>query len=849
MTVKFFGGIMKRTLVCIAFIVCISPAVHSQPTWTWQNPLPQGNDLSDVFVLDANAAVAVGFGGAFLKTTDRGASWTTIPITTGTPPKRVTQILRSVWFTDTQNGTIAGDQGIFLKTANGGAAWTVMQTPFVFDPMNPIKVPDVYSLKSIHFINGQAGWAVGSKQTFEAFVPKIVGSALKTTDGGTSWTDCSPQTQNTLNAVFFTDAQTGYTAGGTYNAALLLKTTDGGKTWTPCPNMPVYQSQSIELSALHFTSAQIGWAVGGQDLTLKTTDGGNSWEKVDWSALKYLLSPTDVFFPSANTGWIIGTTILKTTDGGISWVEQKAERIGKAVHFFGNDLGWMAGASGLITYTSDGGDDWKLQSRAATTSMINALQFVKSSLGWAAGYNGTVLKTTDGGNGWQAQSVSDETDFYSVHFIDAGTGWLVGAGFVNQNWTGQVYKTTTGGNAWTGQFTVPGKTLTDVFFIDSRTGWMTGDSGLLKKTTDGGTAWTDQPNPFIGTTQRLESVQFVDQNTGWVAAGYSGKILNTTDGGANWTEQASGTSEWLYSVHFINASTGWAAGGSALLKTTNGGTQWTKLTLPKNIPPLRTVHFFDASNGFAAGGTGGSSVVIRSTDGGASWAAEETGFSQQFNSVYAAGPALGWVAGENGAIIRYGQAAANLPPVFVSAALVQVTEKSAFLYTARATDPEGAAVGYAFSNYPAWMTAGDSTLSGIAPAGEGSASFTVSASDGVHTAVLNVSVTLLKGAGVPSGSAETVPDRFFLSEAYPNPFNPSTTVTFGLPGRAEVILQIFDVKGKRVKEVFRGVKEAGHYQASWDGTDDTDHAVSSGVYLYYISAGPFTSVQKMILIK
>jgi hypothetical protein len=239
---------------------------------------------------------------------------------------------------------------------------------------------------------------------------------------------------------------------------------------------------------------------------------------------------------------------------------------------------------------------------------------------------------------------------------------------------------------------------------------------------------------------------------------------------------------------------------------------------------------------------------VRTTDGGATWTLEESGFSGQFNAVWAAGADLGWVAGENGAILRSGQVSANLPPSFVSAASVEVSEKTAFLYTARATDPEGAKVTYVFSGYPAWMTPGDSTLSGTAPAGEGSASFTVTASDGVNTAVLNVSVSITKGTGV-ARSAGSPPGRFFLSQAYPNPFNPSATITFGLPERADIVLRIFDANGKRVKDLFAGAKEAGQYRISWNGTDEADRAVPSGVYLCHFSAGQCRFTQKVMLVR
>ena len=80
-----------------------------------------------------------------------------------------------------------------------------------------------------------------------------------------------------------------------------------------------------------------------------------------------------------------------------------------------------------------------------------------------------------------------------------------------------------------------------------------------------------------GTIHNLNSVYFVDINTGW-AVGDSGTILNTTNGGTNWNVQTIDTMFSLYSVHFEDNNTGWAVGNylnvAVILKTTDGGINW-----------------------------------------------------------------------------------------------------------------------------------------------------------------------------------------------------------------------------------------------------------------------------------
>src|SRR5260370_38113224 len=84
--------------------------------WFWQNPLPQGNFLNAVAVLDPNTAVAVGALGMIVRTTDGGATWKVQ--WSGT-----TQHLFGVSFTDANTGTVVGDNGTILRTADGGGTW------------------------------------------------------------------------------------------------------------------------------------------------------------------------------------------------------------------------------------------------------------------------------------------------------------------------------------------------------------------------------------------------------------------------------------------------------------------------------------------------------------------------------------------------------------------------------------------------------------------------------------------------------------------------------------------------------------------------------------------------------
>ncbi len=96
---------------------------------------------------------------------------------------------------------------------------------------------------------------------------------------------------------------------------------------------------------------------------------------------------------------------------------------------------------------------------------------------------------------------------------------------------------------------------------------------------------------------------------------------------------------------------------------------------------------------------------------------------------------------------------------------------------------------------------------------------------------------------------EILPDDFVLDQNFPNPFNPTTTISFGLPETSDLSLNIYDVQGNLIKTLFSGAKSAGWYQYNWDGTNDAGQVVATGLYLSRLNAGHDTEVIKMLFLK
>lgn len=100
----------------------------------------------------------------------------------------------------------------------------------------------------------------------------------------------------------------------------------------------------------------------------------------------------------------------------------------------------------------------------------------------------------------------------------------------------------------------------------------------------------------------------------------------------------------------------------------------------------------------------------------------------------------------------------------------------------------------------------------------------------------------------PVGDAPA--SAFALHGAYPNPFNPQTTIAFDLPRAQAVTLEIYDAAGRRVRTLLDGEPgRAGRNEVLWNGTDDTGRSAASGVYLYRLRAAGRTETSRMVLLK
>ncbi len=94
-----------------------------------------------------------------------------------------------------------------------------------------------------------------------------------------------------------------------------------------------------------------------------------------------------------------------------------------------------------------------------------------------------------------------------------------------------------------------------------------------------------------------------------------------------------------------------------------------------------------------------------------------------------------------------------------------------------------------------------------------------------------------------------LPRHYRLDQNVPNPFNPETRISYTLADESDVVLEVIDLLGRKVRTLVQDRLPAGDYQVIWDGTDNEGRQTASGIYFYRIQSGEFSQSRKMVLLK
>jgi photosystem II stability/assembly factor-like uncharacterized protein/subtilisin-like proprotein convertase family protein len=482
-----------------------------------------------------------------------------------------------------------------LKTTNSGKDWITQSSG------------TSNSLQSVYFINANIGYSAG-----------VNGTIMKTTNSGENWLQQTSPEASDFKCITFVGAETGWACG---SGGTVIKTTNGGTNW-----LTQTSGTTNELNSVCFINANTGYSVGLQEIILKTTNGGTNWITQSTGTLNSLQS---VYFINANIGYAVGGTVLKTTNGGANWVIQPSitSDFLHSVHFADVNVGYVCSMN-QIYKTNNGGNTWFEDEQPPFDIYVSDIELiVENNTAVAFAVGGQILRTSfeyfggepvgNSGNypGWVGVNSGTTGFFTAVDYINPFVAFGVGGDPAGPE-QGMILRTINGGQTWTRQQSNELTTyFNDVSFADVNNGIAVGGfiSGIIRKTTNGGANWVQQTST---PSYSLYSVDMLDVNNAY-ACGFQGLILHTSNGGTNWQSQPTGIAgaQWN-SIDYINPTTAASVGSNGrIIRTTNTGLNWVSQT-GGGSRDLRGVKFIDINNGIVISWEGS---VLRTTNGGTNW--------------------------------------------------------------------------------------------------------------------------------------------------------------------------------------------------------------------------------------
>ena len=471
---------------------------------------------------------------------------------------------------------------------------------------------------------------------------------------------------------------------------------------------------------------------------------------------------------------------------------------------------------------------WIQQQVPVNTGIILSVDFTDEfrgiTGGWHGGFfnfNGKALFTSDGGTTWIQSTIPDSSrGFVTVTLVDSLTGFMAGAYnlFSTHRFNSNIYNLERKG--FSSSFIKHLENFGIRAFPDYK--------GLFVKTTDGGRNWITYGS-LPSEISYLEGMDFLDENTGFVttliqdSTYQSATILKTTNGGLTWSEALSIDTVWEFgSIEFIDNNNIIAVGrggsfdtissntGGMIFKSTNQGLNWT-LQFFRYVE-FTDVRFTDISTGFASAVKWGDGLVYKTTNQGINW---NIVFTQSGNVLlegvkFYKGSGTGMIFGT-------------------------YSDSNIYAFTRRTTD-----YGASWGQLQLLDTTGENLLHGGVMISQNN-QYITGGNPFDQGAIYH---TTNGGVVFADFSGNSIPGKFFLTQNFPNPFNPITNLEFGISDLGFVSLKVYDILGKEITTLVNEKLSPGKYKVEFDGS-----GLPSGVYFYRLASGEFTDTKRMMLIK
>jgi photosystem II stability/assembly factor-like uncharacterized protein len=755
-----------------------------------------------------------------------------------------------------------------------------------------------------HAVSGRiTSLAVDPTNSNTVYAAAAGGGLWKSTDAGTTWTPLTDNFQrlssgsvaidpNHPSTIYYGTGELNFNIDG-YPGVGVFKSTDGGTTWNQVvatSSVPLYYTGNIVVA-----SNSTVYISGLYD-AYKSTNGGASWTELgltDGAVDDIIADPTNpnIIYASYGSTWSGDSTnygVYKSTDGGTSWTWLKSglppasqvSRVSLAI----------APSNDQVLYAAING------ARPSNSSLDTNRVYTSTNGGasWSLLPSVTATKDFGGSQGWYNNVISVDPNHPDTVYLGGIDFWKSTNG--GQTWTNLTngYGTNNGKNIHVDQHAI-------AFANGNGSTFYIGNDGGVWQTTNGGTTFSDL-------NANLQTIQFydidADQNTSsrtiggtqdngtqsdnqpsttWTEiyggdGGYvlidpknsniiyteyvNGALQKSTDGGSTFNQITTGIPSgeqgyWLtpYVMDPQNDNLLYTA-TSKIYRSTNGGSNWSAtsgdlksssdLFTTMSISPVEGNVVYAGISGYR--GAADTAYLYITTDGGASWnnvtgnLPKSTDFARVTADPTHKGVAyLAVLVGISNHVLRttnYGQTWTGLDSSGngfpnVPTKVIAVDSTNGYIYAGTY-----AGVYRSTDNGATWAQYGTGLPNAVVD--------DIAIQYSTH--VLRVGthgrgawqVNVTTGVASPSDR----PYTFAVGQNFPNPFNPTTVISYQLSASSNVTLKIYDVLGREVETLINEKESAGSHSVNFDAT-----TLPSGVYFYRLVAGNMTATKKMVLLK
>lgn len=395
--------------------------------------------LFSVYAITRMKAVALGFAGKHVYTSDGGETWQFIGYWGDT--------IMEIAFLDSLNGFAAGTSS--YETTDGGLSWNW-------------RMDMGQSLLDFSFVDDNIGYCAGGG------FPAGDGLILKkTTNSGQSWNKTI--INDDFTDVFFQTKNRGWFIGKRgYDETALYQSLDAGNTLIPRDDFPGSRPSSV-----YFLDSLTG-IIGAQNKVFKTYDGGAIWQEKNISGISGNAGEfIRLFFINHDVGWAISYGyVIKTTDAGENWLSQLNVGGLSGIHFSDSLNGWITRVGGGLTRpfkTTDGGENWVEQTNS--TYDTKDVFFIDSLNGFIS-RTGQLYRTTNGGLNWSL--VPEVTNFTYGRFSNLSNNLFLAGG-------PRTYQSTDSGENWTEVVELRDELVDYIRLYNINKGFAVGRTGLILK--------------------------------------------------------------------------------------------------------------------------------------------------------------------------------------------------------------------------------------------------------------------------------------------------------------------------------------------------------------------------------